>query len=136
MFGNEFANIKKSKKCDYITVFELEEIFQNVKNHDADIVIPFKQKLGVLLRNDVLAIDGFGSNDAKYDEFFNLNFQKFFDQKPSNLNLILISNLNGDNLRKKIGEKNFSRIIEKLKVIKFLDIDFRKRNLDKINYLI
>ncbi len=123
----------------FLRIKNLIDIFHEMNSKEFEISDKAKNKFLSIFSHNYVVIDELGGNyNFGYErENFIFDFQNFLDEKEkrSNCYFIYTTNLNSNQLRAIVGEKNFSRIMQNTKLIEFPNFDYRKKDIKNLKII-
>ena len=120
-------------KVCFMGIRDMQKISRDCKNINTVVRDGAYNILTGLKNNHYIVIDELGGHDQRDEEDFNLFFQEYLDKYCHKTNLIFTTNLRSATLQQKIGDKNFSRLLQNCKLITFNNFDYRKKDIKDMN---
>jgi DNA replication protein DnaC len=130
-FDHLYSGSKRDKMnsiTDFIDAQELYSVFFGIQPHllweqQQDAIYDYRQ----ILKSELLVIDDLGSEKITESELFEQGLKKLIDSYTGKL--IITTNLKIENLKKRYGIKNYSRMVEGALLIFIKGADYRQKDL-------
>jgi hypothetical protein len=116
--------LRAGQETHFITCERLAKTYLEEQPTRNEIDLESRQAIIDMRRADVVVIDDLGTAEKEFTEFFKEQFKMFLDERHGRL--IVTTNLNRQQLEKKLNDKIVSRIFEGCRQVTLKGRDYRR----------